>query len=100
MATDKAQRIKVKIADAEHTVNAPTPEYEEIIRQAVVDVNKKIRKYQENHGDRSIKDILTFVALNEAMTAINIRRNYDALKKEVSDLKEDTDIYLDTIYEK
>lgn len=90
-----AQHIKVKIAEVEYSITALTPEYEELIRLAADEVNRRVAGYQSKYRDRSIAEILSFVALNVTMASIRNKRRIEALDKEEKALEQDTRIYLD-----
>jgi len=91
---EKGQRIKIKIAEREYEIYAPSPESEELIRLAANTINSKINAYQLKYVGKSMVDILSFVALNESIGSISSQRKYNALLSELRALAGDTENYL------
>lgn len=94
------QRIKVKIAEREYSLKAPNEESEEYIRLAAAAVNKKIAGYNVKYPGKTMVEILSFVALNEAIGSISLQKKLEAVKAEATTLQKDTDNYINSVTEK
>ncbi len=89
------QRITVKIAEREFVLRATSPEDEELIRIAAAGLNRKIAANLAKFPGKSLTDILSFVALTEAVAGISRARALEKAEKETSTLVGDLDRYLD-----
>jgi len=94
------QRITVKIGEREYVLKAPTPEHEELFRLAAQAVDKRLKSYLASYPDKTPADLLSFVALNECVSRIQVQRKMDASLKEVDSLKTDLESYLKSIEKK
>lgn len=94
------QRITVKIGEREYVLKAPTPEHEELFRLAAQAVDKRLKSYLASYPDKTPADLLSFVALNECVSRIQVQRKMDASLKEVDSLKTDIESYLKSIDKK
>lgn len=91
------QKIRVRIAEHEYPMSAPTPELEKLIRLAAEEVNRKLSTYKTEHPGRSETDLLAFVALNKTIAAIATKMQLDAVNSEIESLGKDLGNYLDNI---
>jgi len=94
------QRITVKIGEREYVLKAPTPEHEELFRLAAQAVDKRLKSYLASYPDKTPADLLSFVALNECVSRIQVQRKMDASLKEADSLKTDLESYLKSIEKK
>lgn len=88
------QRITVKIAEREFVLRATSPEDEQLIRLAASNINRKISANLAKFPGKSLTDILSFVALTEAVAGISRQRVIDAQKGESEGLLKDLESYL------
>lgn len=88
------QRIKITIAGQEYVLKAATQESEELIRKAADSINKKIAAFSSKFPDKSMTDILSFVALNESITSLSLQKSMDSMNEEAATLLADTSSYL------
>ena len=88
------QRITIKIAGKDFVLKASSPESEELIRLAAIEIGKKLTAYQAKFTGRELSDILCFVALNEAITTLSLQRKLDGAAAEVDELSAHLGSYL------
>lgn len=91
------QKITIRIAGKDFVLKATSPEDEELIRLAAIEINKKLAAYQNAFPGKALPDILSFVALNEAISALTLQRKLDAGAREVKDLSESLESYLSEV---
>lgn len=82
------QKITIKIAGKDFVLKASGPENEELIRLAAIQINKRLQAYQAAFPGKALSDVLSFVALNEAISAITLQRRVDAGERAEKDLVE------------
>lgn len=90
------QRITIRIADKDYALKASSPQQEELIRRAAASINRKIAAFSEKYPGKEMVDILSFVALNEAMGSFGAQQSVDAVKAETESLLKDISSYLDS----
>ena len=61
------QKISIKIAGRTFNLTAPTPETEQLYRQAAEAINKRFATFTRSHPGKTASDLLSLVALNEAV---------------------------------
>lgn len=88
------QKITIRIAGKDFVLKATSPEDEELIRLAAIEINKKLAAYQNAFPGKALSDILSFVALNEAISSLMLQRKLDAGAREAKDLSEALGSYL------
>lgn len=88
------QKITIKIAGKDFVLKASGPENEELIRLAAIQINKRLQAYQAAFPGKALSDILSFVALNEAISAITLQRKVEGQDREVKDLSDMLETYL------
>ncbi len=91
------QNITIKIGENEYNLKAKSQEEEEVIRKAADTIGKKISAYRNKFPDRDMIDILSFVALNESINSINLKKALDSINEEAASLLKDSSSYLDKI---
>lgn len=91
------QKITIKIADKDFVLKATGPENEELIRLAAIEINRKLAAYQAAFPGKALQDILSFVALNEAVSAITAQRKLDDAAAEARSLGESMQSYLSSL---
>lgn len=91
------QRIKIRIAERDYNMSAPTPKDEERIRLAANAVNMKISGYAGKFPGKSMVDILAFVALNESISRIALTEKLNLVNEEAGDLQKLIENYIDNI---
>ncbi len=91
------QKIKIRIAGKEYLMNAPTAEIEELIRLAAAKVNKEVSAYVAKYPGKEMVDILSFVALNEAIGGISRERKLTDAESEAAALARETENYIENI---
>jgi len=94
-----AQSINVKIVDKSYNFSVSSPEEEEVIRQAAASVSARYNGFVSKYPGQQPADILTFVALNEAIGRLTLKREVDGWKKASETLHRQTDSYLKNIEE-
>ena len=92
-----AQSISIKIAERPYSLKVTSPDQEEVIRKAADDINRKIALYQEKFPDKSLADVLSFMALNVCMNSIVLQKQVKAMKDAEESLAGELGRYLDTI---
>jgi len=88
------QKITIRIAGKDFVLKASSPENEELIRLAAIEIGKKLLAYQSRFTGRELSDILSFVALNEAITALTLQRKLDGAAAEADELSAHLEAYL------
>ncbi len=88
------QKITIRIAGKEFVLKASSPEEEELIRLAAIDINKRLAAYQTAFPGKALPDILSFVALSEGVAALSWQRKLEAAQGEVKDLSDTLGGYL------
>ena len=88
------QKITIRIAGKDFVLKASSPEEEELIRLAAIDINKRLAAYQSAFPGKALSDILSFVALSEGVAALTAQRKLDAAQREGKDLADSLEGYL------
>lgn len=88
------QKITIRIAGKDFVLKASSPEEEELIRLAAIDINKRLAAYQTAFPGKALPDILSFVALSEGVAALSWQRKLEAAQGEVKDLSDTLGSYL------
>ncbi len=91
------QNITIRIGGNEYNLKAKSQEDEEVIRKAADSIGKKINAYNNKFPGRDMIDILSFVALNESINSINLKKALDSFNEEAESLLKDSTSYLDKI---
>ena len=89
------QDITIKIGNKPFAVKVSSPDEEELIRKAASVIERKVAAYTQRYPDKSLQDLLSFVCLNECVTALSLKARLEALTKEHTRLSEDLAAYLD-----
>ena len=90
------QKISIKIAGRTFNLTAPTPETEQLYRQAAEAINKRFASFTRSHPGKTASDLLSLVALNEAVIRLDMQREIDLYKTAEKQLENDLDNYLRT----
>jgi cell division protein ZapA (FtsZ GTPase activity inhibitor) len=88
------QKISIKIAGRTFNLTAPTPETEQLYRQAAEAINKRFASFTRSHPGKTASDLLSLVALNEAVIRLDMQREIDLYKTTEKQLESDLDRYL------
>ena len=88
------QKISIKIAGRTFNLTAPTPETEQLYRQAAEAINKRFATFTRSHPGKTASDLLSLVALNEAVIRLDMQREIDLYKTAEKQLESDLDRYL------
>ena len=88
------QKISIKIAGRTFNLTAPTPETEQLYRQAAEAINKRFASFTRSHPGKTATDLLSLVALNEAVIRLDMQREIDLYKTAEKQLESDLDRYL------
>ena len=88
------QKISIKIAGRTFNLTAPTPETEQLYRQAAEAINKRFTSFTRSHPGKTASDLLSLVALNEAVIRLDMQREIDLYKTAEKQLESDLDRYL------
>ena len=88
------QKISIKIAGRTFNLTAPTPETEQLYRQAAEAINKRFATFTRSHPGKTASDLLSLVALNEAVIRLDMQREIDLYKSAEKQLESDLDRYL------
>ena len=91
------QKISIKIAERTFNLSASSPEQEEIIRLAADAINKRLETYTRKNPGKTMVELMSMVALNEAARRISFQREVDAQKAEAQQLVSDMANYLANI---
>lgn len=89
-----AQKISVKIAGRQFNLTAETPELEEIYRLAAEAISARFSSYSLNHLGKQDYELMTMVALNEAVMRISLQKEKEKSDKEQKALERDLEKYL------
>jgi len=88
------QEIKIRIAGKEYEMTAPTPELEGLIRKAADRVTDDVNAYVRKFPGKEMTDILSFVALNEALGKLSLEKKLSGLEAEADTLAKETESYI------
>ena len=88
------QKISIKIAGRTFNLTAPTPETEQLYRQAAEAINKRFAAFTRSHPGKTATDLLSLVALNEAVIRLDMQKEIDLYKTAEKQLESDLDRYL------
>lgn len=88
------QKISIKIAGRTFNLTAPTPETEQLYRQAAEAINKRFATFTRSHPGKTASDLLSLVALNEAVIRLDMQKEIDLYKTAEKQLESDLDRYL------
>ena len=88
------QKISIKIAGRTFNLTAPTPETEQLYRQAAEAINKRFASFTRSHPGKTASDLLSLVALNEAVIRLDMQKEIDLYKSAEKQLESDLDRYL------
>lgn len=94
------QKINLKIGNKTYGLNASSPEKEQLMRLAAEDVNSHLKSFRLKYPSVTDEDILSLVALNEAMAALSSTKQLEIAKKAEKSLFEEIDSYLSDIEKK
>ena len=84
-----AQSINVMIADRSYPVQVKSPEHEEMIRNAVADINRRVKFYLEKFPSKGMVEILSLVVLNIGIQNSGLQKQVEsAIEDEAALLKE------------
>ena len=88
------QKISIKIAGRTFNLTAATPETEQLYRQAAEAINKRFASFTRSHPGKTASDLLSLVALNEAVIRLDMQREIDLCKSAEKQLESDLERYL------
>ncbi len=88
------QKISIKIAGRTFNLTAPTPETEQLYRQAAEAINKRFAAFTRSHPGKTATDLLSLVALNEAVIRLDMQKEIDLYKTAEKQLESDLERYL------
>ena len=88
------QKITIKIAERTFQFTASSPEMEALYRQAAEAINKRFAMITQSHPGRNPSDVLSLVALNEAVIRLGMQKEIDQFKATESQLESDLERYL------
>ena len=88
------QKISIKIAGRTFNLTAATPETEQLYRQAAEAINKRFASFTRSHPGKTASDLLSLVALNEAVIRLDMQREIDLSKSAEKQLESDLERYL------
>ena len=91
------QKISIKIAGRTFQLTASSPEMEELYRQAADAINKRFASFLRSHPGKSASDLLSLVALNEAVIRLGMQKDIDQYKTEQKLLERDLERYLQAL---
>ena len=89
------RKISIKIGEREIQLSASSPLQEEAIRLAAITINKRLLDYSVRHSGKNPLDIMTMVALNEAVQRVLVQKELKHRDSDIEKLGEDLDRYLD-----
>jgi len=89
------QNVTIKVCDRPYMMKATSPEMEEILRKAADLVNRKIKLLKQSYPGKTELDILTFVALNECVSELGLRKKCSDTEAALKSLNADIETYLD-----
>ena len=92
-----AQSINIKIAGHQYNILATSTEHEEVIRMTEKMLDKMIRQYQEKFPNKSMTEILSFMALNVCMNNIILQKQMKGMKDAEDALASELERYLEDI---
>ena len=90
------QKISIKIAGRTYNLTATSPETEQLYRQAAEAINKRFASFTRSHPGKTASDLLSLVALNEAVIRLEMQKEIDLYKTAEKQLESDLDNYLKT----
>jgi len=89
-----AQRITIKIAGREYNLTAKTEDQEEQFRLAAQAINKRLETYTAAHPGKTLSELMSLVALNEAIARLGFQKEIQDMKNAEKLLQEDLEHYL------
>ena len=92
-----AQKITVKIVNANFNLSAATPEMEELYRRAAEIINQRFSVYTNTNPGKNVVEILSMVALNETVNRLGVQRELERREEQENSLRLDLDRYLKDI---
>ena len=75
------QKISVKIAGRTFNLTATSPELEQLYRQAAEAVDKRFTNFTRSHPGQTASDLLSLVALSEAVLRLGLQKEMDQYKE-------------------
>lgn len=94
------QRITLKIAGKEYSLNASSPEMERMMRLAAKDVNEMLINYDSRFPQTDLTDKFAFTALQEAVGKFYFKSQLAMVGEEAKTLSSEIDSYLEGTIEK
>ncbi len=88
------QKISIKIAGRTFNLTATSPELEALYRQAAEAVNKRFASFTRSHPGQTATDLLSLVALSEAVLRLDLQKDIDRYKEAQAQLDADLVRYL------
>ena len=92
-----AQKITVKIVNANFNLSAANPEMEELYRRAAEIINQRFSVYTNTNPGKNVVEILSMVALNETVNRLGVQRELERREEQENSLRLDLDRYLKDI---
>lgn len=90
-----AQSIKVIIADRSYPLQVKSPEHEEMIRNAVTDINQRVKFYLEKFPTKGMVEVMTLVALNLGIQNCGLQKQVDSAIDDETTLLRELEAYLE-----
>ena len=88
------QKINIKIAGRTFSLTASSPEMEQLYRLAADAINRRFTAFTRSHPGKTVADLLSMVALNEAVGRLAQQKELDQYKTAEKQLQQDLERYL------
>ncbi len=88
------RKINVKIGGRTYSLTAATPQHEEEYRLAAEAINRRLDVYTQKNPGRTMLDLMSMVALNEAVCRIDFQREIDRYKADLKALEGSMERYI------
>jgi len=89
------RRVTIKVSGRTYALKAKDDQMEEVLREAVKVVNKKIDAFKANWPEKTEEDILTFIALNACAGEISLKKKLNEIEAEASGLLSEISGYIE-----
>ena len=100
MEEQKGYVVNLKIGARNYTLTAESPEMEQYMRLAAKDINELLANLQQRFPSTSIEDVITFVAIQETVSKLSLRKELLDIRKAHESLAGEMDDYLKGINKK
>lgn len=92
------QKVTLKVAGKAYSLDAPSPEVEQLMRLAAEEVNMMLDDFSMRFPEASMEDKFAFIAVQEAVAGKSAELEIKSLKDDASALNSELISYLSEKY--